>query len=243
VNSNQVLHPLHVSEVLQNVKLDGRSVLPALEHPNTAWPDRTLFLQFHRGDRPQRLNNCAVITQRWKLVSPGGRTRVELYDMVADPQEQKDLAQAHPEVATRLLTQYDAWLKSLAATRPNMYAPLLIHVGTPHERRTVLTHQDWQSDGDGKPWHLPGANGHWPLHVAKTGRYRVAFNLLRRGPGKLSGDLQINGKSVATLATAEARGLYTFLAIALEEGPATLKVYVTVGKAKTGPWQVEMWKE
>ena len=102
----------------KNVKLDGRSVLPALEHPNADWPDRILFLQFHRGDRPQRLNNCAVITQRWKLVSPGSATRAELYDMAADPHEQKDLAQARPEVVKRLLVQYDAWLKSLAATRP-----------------------------------------------------------------------------------------------------------------------------
>jgi len=29
----------------------------------------------------------------------------------------------------------------------------------------------------------------------------------------------------------------------LRQGPAKLKVYITVGKSKTGPWHVEVWKE
>jgi hypothetical protein len=164
--------------------------------------------------------------------------------MAGDPHEQKDLAQARPEVVKRLLAQYDAWLMDLAATRPDMYAPLPIHVGTPHEPRTVLTHQDWQGMEGGKSWHLPGSNGHWPLKVVSAGRYRAAFNLLRRGKGEISADLQIDGKSLATLTTQKTQDLYTFAApIDLKQGPATLKVHVTIGKAKTGPWHVELWKE
>jgi len=228
----------------KSVKFDGRSVLPALQQPDRNWPDRTLFLQFHRGDRPQRLNNCAVITQRWKLVSPGNSIKTELYDTAADPYEQKNLAQARPEIVKRLLIRYDAWLKDLASTRPDMYAPLPIHVGTADEPRTVLTHQDWQGMEGGRAWHLPGANGHWPLKVTSAGRYRVAFNLLSRGKGEISADLQIDGKSRAKMTTRKTQDIYTFSEpVELKEGPATLKVFVTIGKEKTGPWHVELWKD
>ena len=49
---------------------------------------------------------------RWKLVRPGPR-RVELYDLLADPAESKDVAAAHPEVVAALTAELDAWQESV----------------------------------------------------------------------------------------------------------------------------------
>src|SRR5262249_15618969 len=53
-------------------KLDGRSLLSALKTGVADWPERTLFVQGHRGDKPFPRHNCAMRTERWKLVHPTG---------------------------------------------------------------------------------------------------------------------------------------------------------------------------
>jgi arylsulfatase A-like enzyme len=58
--------------------LDGRSFLRLLEGRGQDWPDRTLFLQAHRGDGPSPLHNIALRTQRWKWVHPTGFNRDSL---------------------------------------------------------------------------------------------------------------------------------------------------------------------
>lgn len=54
----------------------------------------------------------AVREGRWKLLSHHrreGRERIELYDIVADPTESKDLALDHPEVVAKLKARLDAY--------------------------------------------------------------------------------------------------------------------------------------
>ena len=49
---------------------------------------------------------------RWKLVKPGPN-RVELYDLLADPAEAKDVAAAEPAVVASLKAELDAWQASV----------------------------------------------------------------------------------------------------------------------------------
>jgi arylsulfatase A-like enzyme len=100
----------------------GRSLVPLLENPKTDWPDRTLFLHVGRwnpGERdPSKYKGCAVRTSRWRLVNNN-----ELYDILADRGQTKDVATQNPEVVADLRKKFDAWWDSLT--------PLLVNEGLP----------------------------------------------------------------------------------------------------------------
>jgi arylsulfatase len=90
----------------------GRSLVPLLENPKADWPDRTLITHVGRwnsGQREKSKNSrCAVRTSRWRLVN-----NTELYDILADRGQTKDVAAEHPEVVADLRKQYDTWWKTL----------------------------------------------------------------------------------------------------------------------------------
>ena len=70
----------------ENYQTDGVSLKPVLEDTVNDLGDRVLVESF-RG---------CVMTKRWRLVGS------ELYDMPADPAQKKNVAEAHPEVVSRL---------------------------------------------------------------------------------------------------------------------------------------------
>ena len=119
------------------------SLRPLRRGAEVDWPDRALVIQSHRGDAPQRYHNALLRTQRWKLLCPsgfGGRNAqqpLELYDMLADPLEQRDRAGDFPEVVGDLQRAYNVWFDDVSSTRPDNYAPPRIHIGHPPVPRTL----------------------------------------------------------------------------------------------------------
>ncbi len=108
----------------EKVKFDGLSLAPLLRGRDVAWPERTLFFQWHRGDAPERYRAFAARSQDWKLVQPlgggekwNGKTAFQLYDMAHDPLELHDLAAQHPDRVAELKAAYDAWFDDVTAAR------------------------------------------------------------------------------------------------------------------------------
>jgi arylsulfatase/arylsulfatase A len=162
---------------------DGRSLRPLLEPIEVAkplavaWPERTLFVQSHRGDVPVQYHNFAARTQDWKLVGasgfgsetlPPGGPKFELFDMKTDPYERTDVAADHPDVVAKLKAEYEAWFQDVSNTRPNNYAPARIIIGTKAETTTVLTRQDWRGAGWG-----PLEVGYWDIGVPRPAQFDV----------------------------------------------------------------------
>lgn len=83
-------------------KLDGVDLVPYLTGAKTARPHETLYWRYG----PQ----WAVRHGDWKLVvSKGGGTEPELYNLAADIGESKNLAGAQPEKVRQLQTLWNAW--------------------------------------------------------------------------------------------------------------------------------------
>ncbi|WP_081613957.1 arylsulfatase [Novipirellula maiorica] len=101
-----------------NLDLDGRSLVPLIKDPNSAWPDRKTFFHvgrwaktgaprnFGKGDpNPDhsKYKNYAVRSEKWRLVND------ELYNIQQDPGEENNVAAEYPEVYSELHAAFDAW--------------------------------------------------------------------------------------------------------------------------------------
>ncbi len=81
---------------------DGLSLLPTLlGNPRAQRTHEALYFEFYEGGGKQ-----AVVTERWKAVRLNWTARpdgpLELYDLAADPGEERNVASSHPEVVASL---------------------------------------------------------------------------------------------------------------------------------------------
>jgi len=86
--------------------LDGLNLLP-LWTGEAKEPDRTLFWEW----RSEGTHQTAAMRGRMKLVVTRGAP-AELYDVVADPAERRNLAAEQPDLAASLAKELAAWLET-----------------------------------------------------------------------------------------------------------------------------------
>ena len=169
-------------------ELHGRSLVPLFK--NQSWPGRTIVTDSQREETLMKWRQAAVMTQEWRLVSPGpgGAAepgKLELYDMRTDPGQRTDVAAQHPEVVQRLKADYERWW-TLVAARAGEYARIIL--GDPKENPARLTAHDWHGEGAARTWNQrsilqgPDANGFWAVQT-RAGRYSIE---LRRWPKELN---------------------------------------------------------
>ncbi|MBI2421360.1 MAG: arylsulfatase [Candidatus Hydrogenedentes bacterium] len=221
------------------VQLDGRSFLPLLLDPAAAWPERTLFIQTHRGDVPQRYHQFMARDRQWKLLHASGfgnesfqgEPRFELYNLLADPGERSDLAATHPDVVARLRSAYDNWFDDVSATRPDNYAPPRIVIGTEHERVTHLTRQDWRN----ATWDKSAA-GHWEVEFAEAGNYTFTINCF---VNPVAGTIQLDvGNTVQRAALSANTANAKFENIPVAAGRTTIQARIHCEDDDAGAYQV-----
>ena len=223
-----------------NVHIDGRSLLPLWRGEKVAWPERTLYLQTHRGDVPEAEHHFAAIGPRYKLLRASGFGResaprealFELYDLQDDPYEQNDLAARQPERVARMLEDYHAWFADVSSAG---FAPVRIHVGDPREPEVVLTHQDWREvAGDWRRFW----NGAWHLQVLEDGLYDVRA---RWRPRPEAGTLTLSiGEHVETRALSANQDELVFRGLPLRAGPGELMLTVRAGDSVGGAHHVHL---
>lgn len=180
-----------------NRHLDGRSFLSAVRNPGSADsdPERTLFFQWHRGERGRLYENCAARNNRWKLVN--GK---ELYDLSADSAESTDVSAQHPDVTAGLRAQYETWFREMEAERN--FEPPRIWIGDTREPAVLLTRQDWRGERAG--WEAT-SEGHWLVEVRQAGRYRLEaiFDPLPEASAIVFGETRIEAAAGQTSAAAD----------------------------------------
>ena len=130
-------------------QVEGRSLLPLVEDPDTEWQDRFLFTHLGRwkaGTSPEReqLKKFAIRNQRFRMVGTN-----ELYDMEADPAQTTNVFKDHPEVADAMLHAYeDFWEEA---------RPLMINeeVGEPEDFPYQLLYQEQAINAPIPKWIVP----------------------------------------------------------------------------------------
>lgn len=162
-----------------NVTFHGRSIAPLLRDPESAWPDRAVVTDSQRLAYPMKWRKSAVMTDRWRLVNGG-----ELYDILADPGQLRDIAADHPDVVEQLRGEYEQWWQ-IVSTQFDESIPFA--VGDPGCPQTRLNIHDARNETCDVPY-MQGmirqgyrCNGHWEIDVKTPGRYEIQ---LRRWPAE-----------------------------------------------------------
>ena len=83
--------------------VDGIDLLPAIDGVMTARPGGIGF---------EARNRMAWIGNRYKLVKADANASFELFDLLADPGEKRDLAPREPELVQEMRRDLEAWRAS-----------------------------------------------------------------------------------------------------------------------------------
>jgi arylsulfatase/arylsulfatase A len=191
---------------------------------------------------PQKFHHFSLHEEPWKLVHPSGfgkesftgPPQLQLYNLSKDPRQQNDVSAEHPEVFKRLIQGYEDWFADVSSTRPDNYAPPRIVIGTDHEKRSVLTRQDWRH-ASGRPW-ASDSNGFWLLEAPEAGGYEVELIFkTAHSAGKVTitaGSAKIQFDLPASKAGSFLKGMH------LPSGKFKLSVDVVLDGKTRGPHQV-----
>jgi arylsulfatase A-like enzyme len=167
-----------------NLNFDGTSIKDLLD-PNTdvEWPDRYIITDSQRVRDPIKWRESAVMSQQYRLVN--GK---QLYDIKADPGQEKNIAADLPDIVKNHRDFYEAWWTEL---EPTFAQTTEIYLGHPDHPSVTLTSHDWIQD-QMPPWNqasirqgLANKNkkheGHWAVKVITNGNYKIS---LRRWPAE-----------------------------------------------------------
>lgn len=164
-----------------DVVFDGVSLVPLLmsDANDNPWPDRILVTDSQRVKDPIKWKSSAVMTNQFRLID--GK---QLFDIVADPGQTKNVAADYPAVVSRLTKFYEDWWAEL---EPTFAQSTRIYLGHPAENPARLTCHDWITTKM-VPWHQGSVRGgmtgkqntgFWNVKVVEAGEYEIT---LRRWP-------------------------------------------------------------
>ena len=165
--------------------LDGQSLAPILRGERQTIADRKLVINYSRMPMfnvkytsanpaiPHR-DGAAVLWKRWRLIE-----NRELYDVRADPHQDRDVAADHPEVVSALSRHLDAWWTTV---EDDVMTPQRVVIGNDAENPMMLTACEWLDvfvDQQRQIRRADRKNGSWHLTVDQAGDYTFE---LRRWP-------------------------------------------------------------
>ena len=163
--------------------MDGESLVPILRGQQQSLGDRMLVINYSRMPTfkvsytdgnpaiPQR-DGAAVLWKHWRLLE-----NRELYDVQADPHQDRDVAAEHPEIVARMRAHLEAWWDEV---KDRVLEPQRIVIGSAAENPLMLTACEWLDvfvDQQRQIRRGERKNGAWHLVVDQAGTY--AFEMRR----------------------------------------------------------------
>ena len=177
---------------------DGESLKSILYGDKESLRDRIPTVHSQRVENVEKYRNYAVMSERWRLLNQN-----QLYDIKADPGQENNVFENHPDVAKKLSDAYEAWWKSLS---PAFDMTVRIGVGYKAQSESLLHSHDWHTNNTNTPWHqnhvMSGAigNGYWALDIAKNAKYQIELRRWPRhvdkGMDAVSATIEIGGQTI-----------------------------------------------
>ncbi len=226
------------------LRFDGRDLLPLWEDRAESWPERTYFVQAHRGNAPQPYRAFAAVDQRYKLVQALSFSQpappdapLELYDLLEDPGETSDVAAERSEIVERLKASYDRWLEDVSSSRGYHAVPFAI--GSDQQPHVTLTRQDWRMvtpDGWGRSQKVLG---HWEVTCLSEGPYDATVTLAE--PAPKAGTVRIAFRSLErSIPVAPGVEQVQFENLLLERGEGQFQASLAIDSEPRGVWHVDL---
>lgn len=229
----------------EGVTLDGQSLWSHWQGaPAPELAERKFFLQLHYGDTPRRYMHFAVRSDSHKLVSPHDNphgihhkqtdadlrrqlSRLELFDMAADPSERINVIGEEKQLADEYLLAYEDWFTDVTEERAAKGVQR-IHLGTPQSRSVYLSRFEW----GGPRVFSENALGHYQVRT-EAGRYRISAEMPEVAKDSVAylryGDVQ------AERAMPAGSDTVVFDGVQLPAGEGNLHIYVREGRLPEGP--------
>lgn len=171
----------------RSVNFDGISLAPVLRGIAEPPSERMLVINYSRmpfGTNAPTAENPAVpkregagvLWKRWRLLEDS-----ELYDLAADPMQDRNVIAQHPDVVTKMRSHLDAWWASVKGVC-HEFQPSVI--GDVRQNPVTLTACEWADvfvDQQAQVRRGERKNGVWHLEVALAGSYTFE---LRRFPAE-----------------------------------------------------------
>ena len=138
---------------------DGKSLVPLLCGEKADWPDRIMVTDSQRIAHPIKWRKSSTMTNRWRLING-----VELYDILADPEQRYDIAAQHPDVVAELREGYEKWWNKVSQ---QFDGTIPITIGAKESEAVLLNSHDWRNDPVVCTWNQSlvrgglQCNGHW----------------------------------------------------------------------------------
>jgi arylsulfatase len=100
-------------------QVEGRSVVPLLEKPQSEWNDRYFVTHVGRWDvksaAPQKFGKgagqCSIRNSRYSMVR--GKGEWLLFDLQQDPGQENDVSTRYPRIVNEFSTAYDKWWQDI----------------------------------------------------------------------------------------------------------------------------------
>ena len=107
-------------ELPNDYQPDGISQINALMGNGMTMREKPLFWKFNspwpaQASRPHHWISYAVLENQWKMVTNRDQSHIELYDILSDPFEKKDLSQSRRPTVNHLTTTLNQWVSTLPA--------------------------------------------------------------------------------------------------------------------------------
>lgn len=159
----------------RKVAFDGRSFRSQLLDAKAQIPERTLFVERQRTFLPEKWEGAVGMTSRWRLVD-----NKELYDITADPGQERNVIGEHPDVVANIRKDFEAYWTTVT---PGDRDRVEFIAGDERDSETFLSTSDWYLPVP--PWHHarvaagPPDAGDWLIRAARAGTYRFE---VRRWP-------------------------------------------------------------